>query len=100
APLALHQVVVVSPGSEVVIRLSGYDIDGDDLVATISSLPGSGTLHQLSKVFSDFGYDPKAGELISAAGTQVTGSGNRVLYRRPKADAEPRSAWGRYDRGL
>lgn len=49
APLALHQVVVVPPGEEAVIRLPGYDLDGDDLVATISSLPSSGTLHQVQK---------------------------------------------------
>lgn len=49
APLALHQLVVVSPGGEAVIRLAGYDLDGDGLVATITSLPGSGTLHQASR---------------------------------------------------
>lgn len=48
APLALHQVVVVSPGKEAVIRLRGYDLDGDDLVATITSTPSSGALHQVS----------------------------------------------------
>ncbi|CAN0420785.1 unnamed protein product, partial [Laminaria digitata] len=48
APLALHQVVAVSPGGQEVIRLPGYDLDGDELVATITSLPGSGTLHQAS----------------------------------------------------
>lgn len=52
APLALHHVVVVAPGGQAVIRLPGYDLDGDDLVATISSLPGSGALHQAS----DFGF--------------------------------------------
>lgn len=46
APLALHQVVPVSAGGEVVIRLMGYDLDGDDLVATITAVPDSGTLHQ------------------------------------------------------
>lgn len=46
APLALHQVVAVSPGGQEVIRLPGYDLDGDELVATITSLPSSGTLHQ------------------------------------------------------
>ncbi|CAN0198904.1 unnamed protein product, partial [Scytosiphon promiscuus] len=103
APLALHQVVSVSAGGEVVIRLTGYDLDGDELVATISSLPTSGTLHQascrygLSKVYSDYGYDPAAGEAISGSGSvQVTGSGNRVVYRRPAADAEPIGRWGSF----
>lgn len=48
APLALHQVISVSAGGEVVIRLTGYDLDGDDLVATVLSVPASGTLHQAS----------------------------------------------------
>ena len=53
APLALHQVVSVAAGGEVVIRLMGYDLDGDDLVATISSVPDSGTLHQVGTTGSD-----------------------------------------------
>ncbi|CAM9202769.1 unnamed protein product [Hapterophycus canaliculatus] len=108
APLALHQVVSVSAGEEVVIRLTGYDLDGDDLVATISSAPESGTLHQasrkygathlmLSKVYSDYGYDPAAGQTISGTSSvQVTGSGNRVVYKRPAADAEPTGRWGSF----
>ncbi|CAM9590523.1 unnamed protein product [Ectocarpus sp. 4 AP-2014] len=97
APLALHQVISVSPGGEAVIRLSGYDLDGDDLVATISSLPESGTLHQLSKVYSEYGYDPAAGEVIAGGGgIEVTGSGNRVVYKRPAADAEPTGRWGSF----
>ncbi|CAM9619930.1 unnamed protein product, partial [Choristocarpus tenellus] len=95
APLALHQVVVVPPGGEAVIRLPGYDLDGDELEATITSLPSSGGLYQLSKVFSQYGYDPKAGDLITTQAV-VTGSGNRVLYRRPTMDAEPQGAWGRF----
>lgn len=54
APLALHQVVSVSTGGEVVIRLMGYDLDGDDLVATITSVPDSGTLHQVSRRTSQY----------------------------------------------
>lgn len=51
---------------------------------------------QLSKVYSDYGYDPAAGEVIAGSGNvQVTGSGNRVVYKRPAADAEPAGRWGR-----
>lgn len=57
APLALHQVVSVAVGGEVVIRLMGYDLDGDDLVATISSVPDSGTLHQASRCATLTGVD-------------------------------------------
>ncbi|CAM9299509.1 unnamed protein product [Ascophyllum nodosum] len=93
APLALHQVIVVSPGGEAVIRLPGYDLDGDQLAAGITSLPKTGTLHQLSRIFSDYGYEPAAGERIGASGVGVTGSNNRVVYKRPRADAEPRGRW-------
>lgn len=34
------------------IRLAVYDLDGDDLVATIASVPQSGTLHQASRRFA------------------------------------------------
>lgn len=50
---------------------------------------------QLSKVYSDYGYDPAAGEVIDGGNVQVTGSGNRVVYKRPAADAEPTGRWGR-----
>lgn len=52
---------------------------------------------QLSKVYSEYGYDPAAGEVITGGGgVEVTGSGNRVVYKRPAADAEPTGRWGRY----
>ncbi|CAN0035488.1 unnamed protein product [Pylaiella littoralis] len=52
---------------------------------------------QLSKVYSDYGYDPAAGEVIAGSGNvQVTGSGNRVVYKRPAADAEPVGRWGSF----
>lgn len=52
---------------------------------------------QLSRVYSEHGYDPAAGEVIGGGGIGVTGSGNRVVYRRPPADTEPRGPWGRCD---
>jgi len=49
----------------------------------------------LSKVFSDYGYEPKKG-VAAVAGQGVTGSkGNRVYYKRPAADQAPVSEeWG------
>ena len=42
-----------------------------------------GTLFQLSQIFSTYGYEPKAGVVISTNNTLVTGSGNRVYYVPP-----------------
>ena len=54
----------------------------------ITSPPGSGKLTQLSQVYSKYGYDPKAGSVIAtSAATQVTGSKNRVYYKRASPDA-------------
>ena len=53
----------------------------------IDSVPSSGSMYQLSQVFSSYGYEPKGGELISFAGTVVTGSNNRIYYKRPNPDA-------------
>lgn len=89
-PIAKHVTVIVNPGEEAIVNLRGYDTDGDPLTATIASLPGSGTLNQLSKVFSTHGYDPKRGK-AALSGSPVTGSRNRVQYARPEYDVEPSS---------
>ena len=89
-PIAKHVTVVVNPGEEAVVDLRGYDTDGDPLSATITSLPSSGALHQLSKVYSTHGYDPKKGK-AAAVNAPVTGSRNRVHYVRPEYDVEPSS---------
>ena len=86
-PIAKHVTVVVNPGEEAVVDLRGYDTDGDALAAEVASLPSSGTLSQLSKVFSKFGYDPKKGS-AAKAGAAVTGSNDRLHYARPAYDAE------------
>ncbi|CAM9769139.1 unnamed protein product, partial [Phaeothamnion confervicola] len=95
APLALHQLVVVEPGGSVVIPLAGLDYDGDALSATITQIPTAGALLQLSKVFSDFGYEPKDGSPILGQ-TAVTDKKNRVLYRRPGPEAAPPRKWGTF----
>ena len=45
----------------------------------------TGSLHQLSQVFSKYGYEPKNGEKIitSETNVRVTGSNNRIIYSRP-----------------
>lgn len=45
------------------------------------------------QVFSDYGYEPKQGSL-ARTGKEVTGSGNRIYYKRPTADGAPVGAYG------
>jgi hypothetical protein len=52
----------------------------------IADLPASGSLNQLSQVFSLYGYEPKAGVKVTSQNTVVTGSNNRILYVRPVPD--------------
>jgi len=93
-PLAPHQLVVVPRGGNALVTLQGYDLDGDKLRASVTKLPASGaTLYQLSRVFSDYGYEPIHGKAMASAGETVTGSQNRVYYKRPTADVEPIGAW-------
>lgn len=114
-PIALHQLVEVGVAGDVVIRLTGYDYDGDmvrprcclvlvsllfiipcvillfQLTYRILEAPTSGKLYQLSQVFSAYGYNPKAGVQISSGDTIVTGSIDRVYYKRPSPDAASNS---------
>lgn len=91
--IAKHQFVVVEAGSEVVIQLKHYDntdastILPTKLTFTIESIPKNGKLYQLSHVFSNYGYEPKVGTYISSAATNVTGSQNRIIYKRPIPDS-------------
>ena len=48
--------------------------------------PQSGSLYQLSQVFSTYEYEPKQGVLITQDGAAVTGSNNRIVYSRPAYD--------------
>ena len=50
------------------------------------TIPRSGSLYQLSQVYSSYGYEPKSGKLIDKNGTIVTGSNNRIVYERPVYD--------------
>ena len=73
---------IVPSNGQVLIRLGGYDTYGAQrLTASVSGASQlNGQLSQLSKVFSMYGYEPKAGDPITSNGTVVTGSMNRVLY--------------------
>lgn len=100
-PLALHQLVEVESNGEVVLKLHGLDFEGDDTVTTITSLPKSGALYQLSHIFSNHGYEPKSGVLISTVPTKVTGSKNRIVYKRDSCTTTrgggQKDEWGRFN---
>lgn len=91
ATIARQQLVVVHPGSDAVISLTAFP--NSDVTVHVTSLPATGSLFQLSKVFSKYSYDPKAGVAV-VAGDQVTGSKNRVYYARPQYDVERSGKWG------
>lgn len=48
--------VTVARNSEVLVQFAGYDRDGDELEVYITELPEVGSVHQLSQVFSDYGW--------------------------------------------
>ena len=61
---------------------------------TTRGAPSSGSLYQLSQVYSSYGYEPKAGTQIqSSEDTVVTGSNARVYYKRPSPDAAGINKW-------
>ncbi len=65
------------------LKLPGYDLSGQPLQTTITSLPATGALYQLSYNYNTHGYDPKDGTPITTVPTNVTGTGMRVVYQRP-----------------
>lgn len=89
-PVARHQVYHVKPGTEEVVVLKGFNADGKRLQAKITSLPLNGELYQLSHVFSHYGYDPKrASSPIREVPAVVTGSKNRIVFRRDALGGPP-----------
>lgn len=96
APIAMHQLVVIEENGDGVIRLQGHDTatPSSKMTFTTKSAPSSAGLHQLSQVYSSYGYEPKAGtQITSSADTVVTGSNNRLYYRRPSPDAATINKW-------
>lgn len=91
----LHQLVTVAPGDASLIRLAGYDPStaGTKLQYKVQGTPQTGSLFQLSQVYSAYGYNPIAGTQITTAGTVVIGSNNRVYYKRPTPDAADNQLW-------
>ncbi|KAJ0394306.1 hypothetical protein P43SY_004189 [Pythium insidiosum] len=84
SPIARHLVYHVDPGQEAVIVFKGFNQDGAKLSVTLVSLPTNGALYQLSRVFSDYGYEPKREESpITTVPSVITGSKNRAVFSRP-----------------
>lgn len=99
-PIAKHQLVVVSTAGSSVIRLKSFDQNSFNLKYHISTIPTTGSLYQLSQVYSNYGYEPKAGEKLgtpSGNGVVVTGSNNRVYYERPAPDAANNQKWDSFE---
>lgn len=60
---------------------------------TLEALPTTGSLFQLSQVFSSYGYEPKGGSKVAVSNTNVTGSNNRIYYKRPSPDLAGLDKW-------
>jgi hypothetical protein len=85
-PIAMHQLVVVPQASNSVIRLKGFDgTTKPGLVYTVAKPWLTGSLYQLSQVYSNHNIEPKMGTAITSS-ENVTGSNNRVYYTRPNPD--------------
>ena len=77
-PVALQQLYVLSDKN--IIRLKGFDKTGIPVIYTITRLPIYGTLFQLSHSFSNYGYDPIKGSIISNHDVIVSDKRNRIFY--------------------
>lgn len=96
-PLALHQLVVLDSCVNSVIRLKGYDTSSPKLSYSILSNPSSGSLYQLSQVYSNYGRSPVSGsQILPDPNVTVTGSKNRLNYVRPCPDAVSNHMWGSF----
>ena len=91
-PIAQHMTMHASPNTELVLKLRGYDADGDELKAVVQ--PGdltAGKLSQLSQIYSDYGYEPKTGDAITTS-VDVTGSSNRIVFTPTTDTPKPKNA--------
>jgi len=93
----MHQLVVVENAGSSVVRVKSFDLNSHNLAYKLKSVPDSGSIFQLSQVFSSYGYEPKAGVQILAAETTVTGSNNRIYYQRPSPDAVGVDKWDTFN---
>lgn len=92
-PIAIHQLIVVDAAGYALIRLSSYSKTTPNMIYSISALPVSGSIYQLSQVFSMYGYEPKKGVQILSTSTAITGSDNRLVYTRPNPDQAGTEKW-------
>jgi len=92
-PIAIHQLIIVNSSDSTLVRFRGYDDSNPKLKYVIKTIPTSGKIYQLSQVFSDYSYNPIQGALINQTNAEVTGSQNRVYYRRPSLDRETNGLW-------
>eukprot|EP01039_Chlorochromonas_danica_P003028 gene3028-3303_t len=92
-PIAQHELVVINPGDYAVLRLKFYDTTTTQFQFQILSLPTSGSLYQLSQVYSKYGYEPKKGIAINQVPTNITGSKHRLYYGRPHVDYATNQKW-------
>ena len=56
--------------------------------ATITTLPKSGSLYQVSFIYNKYGYDLKIYTLLTTVPTNVAGDDRRVVYVRPNINQE------------
>ena len=94
-PIAKNIAVAATAGTNLELRLRGYDLDGDALTYKVTSLPSHGSLIQLSHNYDYYGYDPKEGNALATAGTTVTGSNARVIFS-PPADGKGALSLGKW----
>lgn len=82
-PVAIPNLVCLNSSSNIVIRLSGYDLTGNGLSYRISRTPIYGELYQLSHVYSHFGYNPISGARIYTNDFINSVSKQRLYYSIP-----------------
>lgn len=98
-PIVHHQLYVVNASSYAIVKARALDpfsnIDNVLRYRVVSS-PTTGSIVQLSKVFSDYGYEPIFGPVLQAGqgdSSIVTGSGQRFIYKRPALDVARNQKW-------
>jgi len=99
--IALHDIAMVRPGEEVVLRLVYHDASSkayeerSTRSLSVMNHESDGQLFQLSHSYSNYGYEPKAGSEIANEAT-ITGSNQRLVYRRPTPDSSKLEPWGTF----
>jgi len=98
-PIVYHQLYIVNASSYTIVRARAADQNSNidnTLRYQIVSKPKTGTVVQLSKVYSDYGYEPIFGSEIQTGqgdASIITGSGQRFIYKRPALDVARNQKW-------